>query len=104
MSTNNELSHSIKDLEKRFGVMTVGLFIKAFREAEGSSQIEFASKLALSRGNLCDIEKGRKLISPHRAAQISKKMGVTPEILLKLSIQDSLREAKLKYTVELTAA
>jgi len=97
-------SSSLKDLEKRFGIMTLGLFLRAFREAEDCSQAEYARTLKLSRANLCDIEKGRKLASPLRAAQLAKRIGVAEEILVKLAIQDILREAKLNYHVELKAA
>ena len=84
--------------------MTLGMFISSFRESEELSQTEYAKKLGLSRANLCDLEKGRKLISPERAAKIAKKMGVPEKVLIQLAIQDSLHDAKLKYTVELKAA
>lgn len=103
MSTK-EKWHNIRDLEKRFGPMTLGLFIRSFRDAEELSQAQYAKKLGLSRANLCDLEKGRKIASPQRAFQIAKKMGVSPEILIKLALQDVLREAKLKYKIELVAA
>jgi transcriptional regulator with XRE-family HTH domain len=96
--------HSVRDLEARFGTMTLGFFLKAFREAENLSQTEFGKRLGISRGNLCDLEKGRKIASPTRAVQLSEKMGVAPELLLKLALQDALREAKLKYRVSLEAA
>ena len=80
------------------------MFVRAFRESEGLSQIEYARKLELSRANLCDLEKGRKLISPERAAKLAKKIGVPEKVLIQLAIQDSLHTAKLKYTVELKVA
>ncbi len=94
----------IETLESRFGPMTVGLFIKAFREADGFSQTEYAKKLKISRSNLCDIEKGRKLISPNRAAKIAKALKVSETLILKLSLQDSLRQARLNYQIELKKA
>jgi transcriptional regulator with XRE-family HTH domain len=101
---NTKKWYGAKDLEKRFGRMTLGMFISSFRESEELSQTEYAKKLGLSRANLCDLEKGRKLISPERAAKIAKKMGVPEKVLIQLAIQDSLHDAKLKYTVELKAA
>ena len=95
---------SIEDLEHRFGRMTVGMFLSAFRESEGLSQVEYAKKLGLSRANLCDLEKGRKLISPERAAKLAKKIGVPERVLIQLAIQDLLSAARLKYTVELKVA
>lgn len=102
MNTKNYVG--IESLEKRFGPMTVALFIKAFREADGISQTEYAKKLKISRANLCDIEKGRKLISPQRASKIAKILKVPESTLLKLSIQDSLRQARLNYQIQLTKA
>ena len=96
--------HGVEDLEQRFGRMTVAMFLKAFRAGEGLSQIEYARKLGLSRANLCDLEKGRKLISPERAAKLAKRIGVPEKVLIQLAIQDSLQSARLKYTVELKAA
>jgi transcriptional regulator with XRE-family HTH domain len=91
----------IHSLEEKFGPMTVGLFLRAFREADGLSQTEFGKKLKLSRANVCDLEKGRKNIRPERAKQIAKILGVPETVLIQLALQDTLRDAKLNYTVEL---
>ena len=85
---NTKKWHGVEDLESRFGSMTT----------------EYAKKLGLSRANLCDLEKGRKLITPERAARMAKKVGVPEKVLIQLAIQDSLHAARLKYTVELKAA
>lgn len=101
---NTKKWYNERELERRFGRMTVGMFLKAFRESEGLSQMEYAQHLGLSRANLCDIEKGRKLMSPERAARVAKKIGVPEKVLIQLAIQDNLNSAKLKYMVELKAA
>jgi transcriptional regulator with XRE-family HTH domain len=67
--------YDIKDLEKKYGPMTVGLFLRSFRESDELSQTDYAKRLRISRANLCDIEKGRKLVSPERAAKIAKILG-----------------------------
>lgn len=102
MNTKNYLG--VESLESRLGPMTVGLFIKAYREADSYSQIEYAKKLKISRANLCDIEKGRKLISPSRAVKIAKALKVSEILILKLALQDSLRHARLNYQIELKKA
>ncbi len=94
----------IESLEKKYGPMTVGMFIKSWREADEISQTVFAKKLKISRANLCDIEKGRKFVSPGRAVRIAKKLGVSETFLITLSMQDMLRAAKLNYIVELKSA
>lgn len=99
MST--EKLYGIDSLEKKFGPMTVGLFMKAFRQADDISQTAYAKKLKISRANLCDIEKGRKLVSPERAIKFAKIIKVPEVVLLKLSLQDILRSEKINYTIEL---
>ena len=96
--------HGIDGLEKKYGPMTMGLYISAWRNADGLSLTQFAKKLKISRANLCDLEKGRKLVSPERAAKIAKAMAVPEALLIQLSIQDQLREMKLHYRVELKSA
>jgi len=54
--------------------------------------------------NVCDIEKGRKGVSPEKAEQIAKAIGVPPALLVRLSIEESLRAAGLKYIVEVKPA
>lgn len=104
MNINKKGMYGIESLEKKFGPMSVGLFIRSFREAEGLSQAEYARKLKISRANLCDIEKGRKLISPDRASKLAERLGIPEAVLIQLALQDSLRAAKLDYTVELKAS
>jgi transcriptional regulator with XRE-family HTH domain len=84
--------------------MTVGRFIKAFRECDEVSQTAYAKRLGISKANLCDIEKGRKLVSVERAAKFAKVLGVSETVLVQLSLQDQLRQAKLKLKVEVHAA
>ena len=96
--------YGVADPEKRYGAMTFGMFLRAFREADRLSQCDFARDLDLSKANLCDLEKGRKIPSPERAAKIAAKLGVGKDILIKLALQDALRLAKLNYKVELKAA
>jgi len=55
----------------------------------------------MSVANLCDIEKGRKGVSPEKAEQIAKAIGVPAGLLIRLSIEENLRAAGLKYTVEI---
>ncbi len=102
MSTKKWYGES--DLVEKFGQMTLGMFLTAFREADELSQSDFAKKMGLSRANLCDIEKGRKVPSPERAAKIAKKLGIPEQVLIQLSIQDMLSASHMQYRVELKAA
>ena len=91
-------------LEKQYGALTFGTMLKAWRESEEKSQTTFAKKLGLSVQNLNDLEKGRRIPSPTRAARIAKKLGL-PEIgLIQLALRDSLVKEGFKYEVKLESA
>lgn len=96
--------YGLEDLERRLGLMTVGRFLKAFRECDEAAQAEYAKRLGISKANLCDIEKGRKLVGVERAAKFAKVLGVPTAVLVQLALQDQLRQAKLKLKVEVYAA
>ena len=95
---------SVADLEKEFGPCSVGRVLKAFREADEVPQAEFARRLGISRANLCDIEKGRKVVSFERAAKFAKVLGIPAELLVQYAIEEQFRAAKLKLKVAVHAA
>ena len=103
MSTEKK-SYSIKDLEKRLGKLTVGEFLRSWRMSEEMSLKSFGKLIGLSIANLCDIEKGRKGVSPEKAEQIAKALKVPPALLVRLSIEESLQAAGLRYQVEIKPA
>src|SRR6476620_9082598 len=94
----------LKDLEKRLGQLTVGEFLHIWRTSEEMSLKDFGKLIKMSVANLCDIEKGRKGVSPEKAEQIAKTLGVPPALLVRLSIEEDLRAAGLKYKVEIKPA
>lgn len=91
-------------LEKKYGKMSLGDLLKALRESDEITQTEFALKLKISRANLCDIEKNRKLVSPERAARFAKALHHSEKIFVKLALDDILRSSNLKYEIELRAS
>ena len=88
------------------GPLTFGMAVESLRLRDGLSQTVFAKKLGISRQYLCDVEKGRRLVSPEQAARFAKAFGHPASVLVQLSLQDSVRESglKLKVTVENDAA
>ena len=104
MSTDRQKTFGSKDLEKRMGKLTVGEFLHAWRVSEDISLADFGKLVGMSVANLCDIEKGRKGVSPEKAEQIAKAIGVPEELLIRLSIEESLRAAGLKYRVQIKPA
>jgi transcriptional regulator with XRE-family HTH domain len=104
MSTDKRKAFGPKDLEKRLGKLTVGEFLHTWRVSEEMSLADFGKLVGMSVANLCDIEKGRKGVSPEKAEQIAKAIGVPAGLLIRLSIEENLRAAGLKYTVEIKPA
>jgi transcriptional regulator with XRE-family HTH domain len=91
-------------LASSLGKLTVGEFLNTWRTTEEMTLKEFSKLTGLSVQNLCDIEKGRKRVSPEKAEQIAKVLGVPPALLVRLSIEESLRAAGLRYKVEINPA
>lgn len=91
-------------LEKKYGVITFADMLKAWREAEELSQTAFAKKIGLSVQNLNDLEKGRRIPSPSRAAKIAKKLGLPEMGVIQLALRDSLVKEGFDYDVKLESA
>lgn len=86
------------------GEMTFARAIRAWRESEGWTQVEMARKLGVSRANLCDFEKGRKLPGPGRAWKMARKIGMVEPYVVQLVLQDILRREKVPCQVEVKGA
>jgi plasmid maintenance system antidote protein VapI len=98
-------SNTINYLERIAGrPLTLGGLIESIRLGEEISQTAFAQKLGVSPSHLCDIEKGRKVVSPERAARFAKILGRSPEQFVRLSLQELVDEAGLKMLVNIDAA
>ena len=91
-------------LEKKYGTLTFGEMLKAWRESEDLSQTAFAKKIGLSVQNLNDLEKGRRIPTASRAAGIAKKLGLPEKGMIQLALRDSLTKEGFKYEVKLESA
>lgn len=90
-------------LESDVGPTTFGLFIRVARHSLGLSQVEMARTLGVSKGTLCDIEKGRQLVSPQLAVKVAKKAGLSEKLAVQACLQDQVNKVKLGLTVKLVA-
>ena len=98
-------SKTRKFLESVIGEpLSFGGLLLSIRLSEEESQVEFSDFLGISKSHLCDIEKGRKSISPRKAAEYATTLGYSPEQFVKLAIQDDLERAGLNLTVEIKAS
>jgi len=86
------------------GPLTLGGALSGLREADERSLAEFAKLLGVSRAHLCDIEQGRRAVSPERAARFAHALGQSEAQFVRLALQDQIRGAGLRLTVEVKAA
>jgi transcriptional regulator with XRE-family HTH domain len=98
-------SAAIKLLEQLSGgPLSLGKAVESVRKSEELSQDECARKLGVSKSHLCDVEKGRKTVSPERAAKWARVLGYPESVFVRLAIQAELDAAGLRYKVALDAA
>jgi len=86
------------------GPLTLGAALSGLRKADEQSLAEFAKLLGVSRSHLCDIEQGRRSVSPERAARFAKALDQSEPQFVRLALQDQIRCAGLRLTVEVKAA
>ena len=85
------------------GPLTFGMFLNAARTNLDLTQVEMGKKLNVSKSVICDIEKGRQLVSPKMALKIAKKVGLSEKLAVKLCLQDQLNRDRIKMTVDVAA-
>ena len=79
----------------------LGEHLVAWRTKEGLGQVALAKRLGISKSHLCDIEKGRKLLSAERALKFAKTLGIPPELMISWALQDSLSAQGLNFKLKL---
>lgn len=92
---------ALKSLEKRFGPITFGGFLRSARTMKDLSQVEMAEFLGISKSTLCDIEKSRQIVSIDLASKIAKKCELSEAFAVQAAITDQLRRSGLKLEVEI---
>jgi len=95
---------AVEFFESLDGPMTLGGMLWSLRMCDEISQSEFARTLGVSRSHLCDVEKGRKVVSPERAAAWAKVLGFPATVFVKLALQEQLDKAGVKMNVQVEAA
>lgn len=95
--------NTLKNIEKITGTkLTFGKLIWAIRQADDVSQVDFATRLNITRQHLCDIERERKVVSPKLAAHYAEILGYPKEQFIRLSLQDLVDRHELNVQVEIT--
>ncbi|MCY4523918.1 MAG: helix-turn-helix transcriptional regulator [Halobacteriovoraceae bacterium] len=90
-------------IEEELGEITFGTFLRAARTSLGITQAEMGKKLRVSRSVICDIEKGRQLVSPELAIKIAKRAKLSEKLAVKLCLQDLLKKYNIKMKIKLVA-
>ena len=98
-------SSAMKALEDISGrPLTLGGLLESIRLADDVSQSAYAKKLKISATHLCDIEKGRKVVSPERAARFAKILKYSEEQFVRLALQALIDQSGLKMYVDVKTA
>lgn len=84
--------------------LTFGSLIKSIRLGEEMTQEEFAHLLGISKQYLCDIEKGRRCVSPKLASKYAKVLGYSEDQFIRLCLQDILERDGIHMVVSIEAA
>ncbi|MCP4614603.1 MAG: helix-turn-helix transcriptional regulator [Planctomycetes bacterium] len=86
------------------GPLTFGDAVRAARELTEISQAELARRLGVGRQSVCDIEKGRALVSVEKAAKFAKALGHNEKVFVRLALQDQVVKAGLKLKISVNDA
>ena len=84
--------------------LTLGNVISAIRQGEDWTQAELADILGVSRHYVCDLEQGRRMVSPKTAETFAIKLGYSPTQFVRLCLQDVLDKQGLHYQLDVQVA
>ena len=105
MTTRRKKSDTMLLMEKLTGgPISIGEILWSLRKSDELTQSEFAAILEISKQHLCDIEKGRKAVSPARAAVFAQRLGQSPMYFIQLALQEELEKAGVKIKIKVDAA
>lgn len=100
MSTKNRVPAK-KSIRKLTGHISFAQMLLSLRHAQELTQVEMANKLSISKQDLCNIEKGRKLVSVERAVSFAKCLKMPEKTFAKYALQDQLHKAGIKGEIEI---
>lgn len=99
--TTKKKSNARRLLEKTLdSSLTIGELLNSIRLGEEMTQEEFAKLLGISKSHLCDIEKGRKVVSAERAYSFAVTLGYSEKQFVKLALQHVLDISGIELKVD----
>ena len=90
------------NLDRDVGPLSFASFMRVARNSLNLTQAELGRKLGLSRANICDIEKGRHLVSTELAVKVARNAGFPEKMALQACLQDQVRKAGSEAKVEVS--
>lgn len=104
MTIKKNKSDASAFLTKLAGPLTLSGLLLAIRQSEEMSQSAFATQLKVSKQYLCDVEHGRRFVSPKAAATFAQILRYSPEQFVRLCLQDMMTRDGLKLVIEVRKA
>lgn len=95
MTTKNRIPAKAA-IRRITGHISFGDMIQALRESHEWTQVKMAKKLSISKQDLCNIEKGRKLVSVERAVSFARSLKLPIKTFAKYALQDQLHKAGIE--------
>lgn len=86
------------------GPPSFGKMLHSLRTADEVSQTQLAKKAKVSKGLICDIEKGRRHATIELATNLAQILGYPPESFISILLEEQIRKAKLNFKVTLEKA
>jgi len=84
------------------GPLTFGDAVRSARELIDISQAELARRLGVGRQSVCDVEKGRTLVSVEKATQFAKALLHNEKVFVRLALQDQVVKAGLDFRISIS--
>ena len=89
-------------IKEQVGPISFAVFMRAARTSMDLTQEEFGKRLGISRANVCDIEKGRHLVSAELAVKVARKVGLPEKYALQACLQDQVRRTGVDAEVKVS--
>lgn len=92
-----------KDIDSIIGdEPTFANSLKAERESLGMSRKDFCKMLDITVQSLYDLEHGRRIPSPERAARVARQIGEPEAYWIQLALNDELKSKSLNFDVKVS--
>ncbi len=101
MTINKTSQKSIQLLENSSDEkLCLGRYLWAIREGEEMTQTAFGKLIGVSRQYICDLENGRRFVSPKAAAKFARTLGYSEEQFVRLCLQDLIEREGINAEID----